>query len=42
MEKITAEQRDAIEKASSERLRVKLILAGSDERSLSYNLTARS
>jgi hypothetical protein len=34
MEKITTEQRDAIKKASSERLRVKLIMAGSDEESV--------
>ena len=34
MEKITTEQRDAIKKASSERLRVKLIVAGSDEESV--------
>ena len=34
MDQITTEQRDAIKKASSERLRVKLILAGSDEESV--------
>ena len=34
MDKITTEQRDAIKKASSERLRVKLIVAGSDEESV--------